>query len=389
MANKHHNDLRIQEECIELMVSHSWTSADVARHRKIKISTLRNWKAFYMLHGYTPAKGRRIRAKLGPRVESRLFTPALQNVLRTIVTEHPYFYLDELQTELYERSGTRASLSTIHKILTGELGWTLQLAESSARERNALDRAEHHAVLNEITDDPAQFVFVDESSKDRDTILRKRLWQPRGHPLSISRYFSDHADHSYTLIGACDINGFITEACELVRRKRNANDNDDEAGTVDMDRFNDYIEYKLLPTLGNYYLGQPRSIVVMDNASIHNHDRVRELIEGVGALLIYQPAYSPDMDPIEFCFHQYKCDLRRHRASFGNDSFGAHFHALGAVLPSNMRAYYKKVGGIRNVPDEVKENENVSVADAVIVTAAAAVSSIVQNNTACALLLLN
>lgn len=45
------------------------------------------------------------------------------------------------------------------------------------------------------------------------------------------------------------------------------------------------VKEKLLPTLGNYVLGKQRSVVIMDNTTIHNH--VKELIEAAGSKLIY------------------------------------------------------------------------------------------------------
>ena len=40
-------------------------------------------------------------------------------------------------------------------------------------------------------------------------------------------------------------------------------------------------------------------IVIMDNASIHKSQKVRDLIEAAGCRLIYLPPYSPDLNPIE------------------------------------------------------------------------------------------
>ena len=38
-------------------------------------------------------------------------------------------------------------------------------------------------------------------------------------------------------------------------------------------------------------------VVVMDNLSVHKSERVRELIEGAGAQLLYLPPYSPTSTP--------------------------------------------------------------------------------------------
>lgn len=376
-----HNDLRIQRECLALIFDCGWSSKEVAEYKKINDSTIRNWKAHFQLFGRSPAVSRRERKKLGPRIENRKFTTAVKHALKTIVIEKPWMYLDEFQTELFDRTNVRVSISALYKVLTNEMKWSVQRAEVAAKERNEVDRAEHHATLATITDNPLQFVFVDETSKDNNVTLRRRLWRPVNQRAPISRYFSDHARHCYTMIGACDMNGFIIEACDLVRRKRNNADPDEEAGTVDSERFVQWVHDRLVPTLGNYYLGEPRSIVVMDNAAIHNDNRVFTLITDAGALLLYQAAYSPDLDPIEFAFHQYKSDLRRHGRDFGGDSYAAHLHALNSVTSNNMAAYYRMVGGIRNVPSEVDKDTGLKD-EAELQACMLAAATVVQNNSA-------
>ena len=57
--------------------------------------------------------------------------------------------------------------------------------------------------------------------------------------------------------------------------------------------FETYVERLLAPAL------KPGQVVVMDNLGAHRPKRVRELIEGRGCELVYLPAYSPDLNPIE------------------------------------------------------------------------------------------
>jgi hypothetical protein len=101
-----------------------------------------------------------------------------------------------------------------------------------------------------------------------------------------------------------------------------------------------------------FFLNEPRYIVVMDNATIHMDERVRLLVESRGAFLIYQSAYSLDLDPIEFCFRQYKADLKRHNMLLGRRPYEAHWHALQSVSRANMMAYYRKMVFIKNVTEE-------------------------------------
>jgi transposase len=52
----------------------------------------------------------------------------------------------------------------------------------------------------------------------------------------------------------------------------------------------------------------------MDNLGAHKGERVRELVEEAGCGLVYLPAYSPDLNPIEEAFAKIKAILRKAEA---------------------------------------------------------------------------
>ena len=62
-----------------------------------------------------------------------------------------------------------------------------------------------------------------------------------------------------------------------------------------------------------FYLQPPCSktssyatVVIMDNASIHHVDGIVNMIEEVGAMVMFLPPYSPDFNPIEALFSKLK-----------------------------------------------------------------------------------
>ena len=61
--------------------------------------------------------------------------------------------------------------------------------------------------------------------------------------------------------------------------------------------FCDFLERHLLLHLLPFNGVNPLSVVLLDNASIHHTARPVELIQRVGALVHYLPAYSPDLQP--------------------------------------------------------------------------------------------
>jgi transposase len=76
-------------------------------------------------------------------------------------------------------------------------------------------------------------------------------------------------------------------------------------GATDGAAFETYVKHFLAPTLKE---GQ---VVVMDNLQVHKSARVKELIEGAGAEVLFLPAYSPDFSPIEEAFSKVKGIPRR------------------------------------------------------------------------------
>ena len=81
-------------------------------------------------------------------------------------------------------------------------------------------------------------------------------------------------------------------------------------GYTDSKRFNGWLKKCLLPELKK---GQ---IVVMDNAAFHKTKLTKDLIESVGCRHLYQPPYSPDLNPIEQQWAVLKRKFRKHKHKF-------------------------------------------------------------------------
>lgn len=73
-----------------------------------------------------------------------------------------------------------------------------------------------------------------------------------------------------------------------------------------------YLLHLLMPFDGYNH----KSVVVLDNASIHHVDRVIETIQSVGAIVRFLPPYSPDMNPIEEVFAEVKQHLLNNNTLF-------------------------------------------------------------------------
>ena len=76
-------------------------------------------------------------------------------------------------------------------------------------------------------------------------------------------------------------------------------------GPIDGTTFRAWVEQFLVPEL------KQGDIVILDNLLSHGVVGVRTAIERAGARLLYLPAYSPDLNPIEQWFAKLKALLRK------------------------------------------------------------------------------
>ena len=335
-------------------------------------STLRRWLNHFSWWGETPrATQKRLREK-NYRVGENKMTPAMKEYLKYIVDLDPALFLCEMRDKLYAQSNVRFSISCIHKTLTsrkrpdgtGGLGYSLKLLTFKAARACREERAIYCTRLRQVND-PSCLIFVDESSVDEKASRRRRGYGKRGLPLARSMVLDSDSGsrgvNPFTLIAAVDINGFVLSACERIERRRSPTDNDPTRGTVDGVRFYQSVVTRLVPVLGNRVFAQPRSTVVMDNATIHKHPGVVEAIYSAGAELIWNAAYSPDLNPIERCFSYYKSFLRREMWAFRRYpemiSFAALANCVDRKTMCNLYNGKALDGCIRNVPEDEDEEE--------------------------------
>ena len=59
------------------------------------------------------------------------------------------------------------------------------------------------------------------------------------------------------------------------------------------DAFYNFVQTNLLPHLMPFNGTNPHSVVILDNCSIHHIGGIVEIIEEVGALVLYLPPYTP------------------------------------------------------------------------------------------------
>ena len=98
------------------------------------------------------------------------------------------------------------------------------------------------------------------------------------------------------------------------------------------------IETQLAPTLSK------GDVVILDNLAAHKSPAAEKTIKERGAWILFLPAYSPDLNPIEMAFSKLKAHLRARAVR----TVDALWRAIGDICdlfdPQECRNYFKAAG---------------------------------------------
>jgi transposase len=109
-------------------------------------------------------------------------------------------------------------------------------------------------------------------------------------------------------------------------------------GATDTEVFQTYVREVLGPTL------RPGDLVVMDNLAPHKNDQTLALIAQAGAEVLFLPAYSPDLNPIEKMWSKVKSYLRSAEARTHETLITAIGRALQSVTPQDALNWFASCG---------------------------------------------
>jgi transposase len=109
-------------------------------------------------------------------------------------------------------------------------------------------------------------------------------------------------------------------------------------GGTDTAVFAAFLRHVLLPALA------PGMVVVVDNLGAHHADRIRELVTAAGCQLVFLPAYSPDLSPIEEAFSKIKTLVKAAAARTREALDAAIAAALEAVTATDVAGWFAHAG---------------------------------------------
>lgn len=250
------NDLK--SFCMRLLDSETVTIEDLVANKAFSFRTAIRLRWAWLYHGRAlpPPIPRR---RLGRR---RMVEPWMLHYIEALLRRNPTLTLRELQDTLV-RAGSAYFSRAMLSLMLKRMGLTRKVTFRIAREQSQEARA---AFVRQIgAYKPDQLVFIDESAVDWRNATRRWGRSVRGSKAYNRTLF--HRGPHYSVLPACSLDQPIF-ALKIIEGSNNGQ------------TFFDYLKDVLLPNC-NAYPG-PRSVIVMDNASTHHVEPIKELIEMFG-----------------------------------------------------------------------------------------------------------
>lgn len=250
---------------------------------------------------------------------------AVSRFLRREIKARPDMTMPELADRLRDIHDVRADPAELSRYLRHRLGLTYKKSLIATERRAKRVRAARydwqHRRLPRMCVEPHRLVFIDETAvTTKMTRLRGRC--PRGARLEAAAPFGHW--RTQTFIAGLRVDE-LTGPWML-------------DGPMNRAAFEAYIETQLAPTLA------PGDVVIADNLAAHKSKQFQDLLHDQDNWMLFLPAYSPDLNPIEMAYSKLKAHLRRIAAR----TFDALTEAVGSICYlfswQECEAYFKAAG---------------------------------------------
>jgi transposase len=183
----------------------------------------------------------------------------------------------------------------------------------------ARQRQEHRAAVGHL--EPGRLIYVDEAAAT--TAMARRRARAAPGERAVGEVPCGHWSVT-TMVAAIGLTGVVAALTY--------------AGATDADAFAAFAEQVLGPEL------RSGDVVVLDNLAAHKDARVRQAVEARGAVLLFLPPYSPDLNPIEKAWSKVKAWLRTRAARTALALGYAIGEALDRIKAADCRGYFASCG---------------------------------------------
>ncbi|WP_143100012.1 IS630 family transposase [Francisella sp. TX07-6608] len=211
---------------------------------------------------------------------------------KTLIEQYLIDHPDASALDIKEALAPDIPRSTFYDCLN-RLGFSFKKRFPKYKQRKEHERLEYIEKLKEIAQN--LLVYIDEMGSDNKlSILRG--WSLIGEP-SYGEVLAYQTQRRSIVAGYNYADKKIIAPLEY-------------SGYTNTEIFNQWFEEHLCPSL------KPKTTIVMDNASFHKSSKLIEIANKFDLQILYLPPYSPDLNPIEKVWANFKKILRKVNNSF-------------------------------------------------------------------------
>jgi transposase len=165
--------------------------------------------------------------------------------------------------------------------------------------------------------DPERLVFLDETGCTVN-MTRQHGWALRGE--SVCQRVPGSRGRNISVVGAIRSDRVL---CYDVM-----------PGSLNKEKWQAFVREKLAPAL------YPGDVLVLDNLRVHKDPVALQWLNDAGVLVLFQPPYSPDLNPIELCWAFIKRHLRKIGEGNPSKMKRAIRRALERVTSRHLEAWF-------------------------------------------------
>ncbi|WP_144417945.1 IS630 family transposase [Francisella tularensis] len=211
---------------------------------------------------------------------------------KTLIEQYLIDHPDASALDIKEALAPDIPRSTFYDCLN-RLGFSFKKKTPKYKQRKEHERLEYIEKLKEIAQN--LLFYIDEMGCDnRLSILRG--WSLIGEP-SYGEVLAYQTQRRSIVAGYNYADKKIIAPLEY-------------SGYTNTEIFNQWFEEHLCPSL------KPKTTIVMDNASFHKSSKLIEIANKFDVQILYLPPYSPDLNPIEKVWANFKKIFRKVNNSF-------------------------------------------------------------------------
>ena len=240
------------------------------------------------------------------------------NIVIELVKEDNDLTLQQLSNRLMEKTEVRASIYILCRLLQ-KLKLTRKKktlhANEAESERVQNLRREYWTTIGEVK--ISDLVFIDETGVNLAMTRHYARAEKGKRAYGKCPY---NRGRNITLIGALALSGFLAPFTF--------------EGWTNKEAFITYVTEVLTPQL---WAG---ACFIMDNLPAHKANKVREIIEAVGAKVVFLSPYSPDFNPIENCWSKIKEYLRSQESRTNQEINQAINEAIDLVTAQDIIGWF-------------------------------------------------